>query len=407
MNLFNSFLESLSSLGHNFLRTFLTILGVVVGVMAVIVMLSVGQGVQEEVNEKITSIGSNLLVVFPNYQTSSKVKIPGTSSVSLTLDDARALSNISSIDKVAPVISKSFQVQFQDVNWRARVSGITPDYNYVREWNLINGYYLSSQDVKSSRRVALIGKTVVRELFGRINPIDKVIRIQNIPFKVIGILDKKGSSLTGRDQDNSIFVPFSTARKFLIKSVYPKSVSYLILKVKNKSNLESSEKEVKNLLRIKHKIRKNEKNDFSVSNLADISSTAETATNALTILLASIASVSLIVGGIGIMNIMLVSVTERTREIGIRLALGAREKDILNQFLIESSIVCMIGGIMGIFLGVTCSWLIATFTEVMVRVSLSSIVLSFTISVLIGIFFGWYPAKRASKMQPVDALRIE
>ncbi len=407
MSILNIFLEACNSLGHNFLRTFLTILGVVVGVMAVIVMLAVGKGVQVQVGQTISSIGSNLLVVFPNLQTSSRVRVPGTGSVTLTLADGRSISELSSIEKVAPVISKTFQIQFQDVNWSARVSGVTPDYNYVREWNLTSGYYLSEQDVKSRGRVALIGQTIVNELFGRIDPIEKIIRVQNIPFKIIGVLNKKGSSITGRDQDNSIFIPFTTARKFLIKSAYPDSVSYLILKVKNEKILESAENEVETILRTLHKIRKNEKNDFSVSNLTDISSTAETATNALTILLASIAGISLIVGGIGIMNIMLVSVTERTREIGIRLALGATQKDILNQFLIESSLVCMIGGVMGIFFGIACSWLIAIFTEVMVQVSLISVLLAFSISVLIGIFFGWYPAKRASEMEPVDALRVE
>ncbi|OUV02432.1 MAG: hypothetical protein CBC42_06515 [Betaproteobacteria bacterium TMED82] len=407
MSIWSSFLEAFYCLGHNFFRTALTVLGVVIGVMAVIVMLAVGKGVQYQVNESIASIGSNLLVVFPSLQTSSRIRVPNSGSVTLTVADGEAIKQLPSVSRVAPVISRSFQILYQDVNWNARVSGITPDYSFVREWNLLAGDYISEQDLKSRNRVAMIGTTVAKELFGDARITGKVIRISNVPFLVIGVMEEKGSSITGRDQDNAIFIPFTTARKFLIKSVFPDSVSYLILKMNGEISLETTEYDVEQLLRQRHRLRGDDKNDFTVSNLEEISSTAESATNALTILLASIAGVSLIVGGIGIMNIMLVTVTERTREIGIRLAVGARQRDIMFQFLLESSIVCMVGGLLGIIFGVLCSWGISSMTQITVEVTISSIALAFFISVGVGIFFGWYPARRASMMEPVDALRTE
>ena len=407
MSFFDCCLEAFSSLRQNYLRTALTVLGIVIGVMSVIVMLAVGRGVQTQVTDTISSIGSNLLVVWPKYQTSNRVKIPGTGSVTLTLDDATELKYLDEIEEVASVIAKSFQVQFQDVNWNARVSGISPAYNEVREWNLVQGDYISDSDIKSSDRIAVIGLTVAKELFGKIDVVGEVLRIKNVPFRVVGILAEKGSSITGRDQDNTILVPITSARKYLMKSKYPRSVSYIILKVKEDVQLPLAETSVKRLLRVKHKLRTNEKNDFSVSNLADISSTASEATEALTVLLASIAGISLLVGGVGIMNIMLVNVTERTREIGIRLAIGATQRDILKQFLIESSLVCLTGGLVGILVGISLSYTISSLTPVLVDVSVSSILISFFISIGIGIFFGWYPASKASKMEPVVALRME
>ena len=223
-------LEALSSLRQNFLRTSLTVLGIVIGVMSVIVMLAVGKGVQTQVTDTISSIGSNLLVVWPKMQSSNRVKMPGTGSVSLTLDDAVELKYLDEIEEVASVIAKSFQVQFQEMNWNARVSGISPAYNEVRDWNLVYGSYISEQDMKSSDRIAVIGLTVARELFGKLDVVGKVIRIKNIPFRVVGVLAEKGSSITGRDQDNTILIPITSARKYLIKSKYPRSVSYIILK---------------------------------------------------------------------------------------------------------------------------------------------------------------------------------
>tara|TARA_B100000214_G_C23948444_1_gene619161 strand:- start:387 stop:1607 length:1221 start_codon:yes stop_codon:yes gene_type:complete len=406
MNFLSCFLEACNSLRYNSLRTFLTILGVVIGVSAVIVMLAVGRGVETQVNKSIASIGSDLLVIFPGFQTSGRVKKPG-SQPTLTLQDSKAISTISMIDRVAPVIAKTLQIQYRDVNTTSRVSGVNQNYHIVRDWELASGYHISEQDIRSRNRVAVIGNSVAKELFGDLNAVNKIIKIRNVPFNVIGVLQKKGTSITGRDQDNSVFVPFSTARQYLIKSKFPSSVSYIIVKVSEQVNQEVSEREIKNLLRERHQIKDNEKNDFNISNLTDIASSAASATKALTVLLASIAGVSLLVGGIGIMNIMLVGVTERTREIGVRLAIGAKEIDILNQFLIEAVIICLLGGIVGIMLGISFSWLIARVTDVTVEVTITSVLLAFFISALIGVFFGWYPAKRASKMQPVDALRIE
>lgn len=407
MKFHSCFLEACSSLKHNYLRTLLTILGVVIGVMAVIIMLAVGKGVQSEVNESINSIGSDLLVVFPGLQNSGRVKKPRTSSVTLTIQDAEAIADIPEVYEVASIVSRTLQIQHRDVNTSSRVNGVTPSYHIVRDWNLISGDYLSDQDIRSRNRVALIGTTVAKELFGDLNALGKIIRIKNIPFRVLGVLEKKGSSITGRDQDNSIFVPISTARQLIIRSRFPSSVSYLIIKVVNGVDQQFTENQIVSLLRERHRLRDDEVNDFSVSNLTDIASTAATATRALTVLLASIAGVSLLVGGIGIMNIMLVSVTERTREIGIRLAIGAKQSDILLQFLIEAVIICAVGGFTGVVLGVGSSWSISYFVGITVEVTVASIITSFFISSGIGVFFGWYPAKKASKMQPVDALRIE
>ncbi len=407
MKFYPCFVEACNSLKHNSLRTALTILGVVIGVMAVIIMLAVGKGVQSEVNESIDSIGSDLLVVFPGLQNSGRVKKPGTSSVTLTIQDSKAIANVPEVYDVAPVISRTLQIQHRDVNSSSRVNGVTPSYHVVRDWDLLSGDYFSDQDVRSRNRVALIGTTVAEDLFGDLNALGKIIKIKNIPFRILGVLEKKGSSITGRDQDNSIFVPISTARQLIIRSRFPSSVSYLIVKVIKGIDQQYTENRIISLLRDRHRLRNDEANDFSVSNLTDIASTAATATRALTILLASIAGVSLLVGGIGIMNIMLVSVTERTREIGIRLAIGAKQGDILLQFLIEAVIICAVGGFSGVVLGVGSSWCISYFVGITVEVTVVSIIVSFFISSAIGMFFGWYPAKKASKMQPVDALRIE
>jgi putative ABC transport system permease protein len=325
----------------------------------------------------------------------------------LTLEDAKDLGFAKGVEGVASVIAKTLQIQYLEANTSARVSGVTPEYNELREWNLLYGNYLSEQDIKRSSRVAVVGLTVAKELFGRTDVEGKIIRIKNVPFRISGVLAEKGSSITGRDQDNTILVPITTARKYLIKSKYPRSVSYIILKVKEEVDIERVQKNLELLLRVAHRLRDDEKNDFSISNLADISSTAETATEALRILLASIAGISLLVGGVGIMNIMLVNVTERTREIGIRLAIGASREDILRQFLIESALVCLTGGCLGILFGIFVSFLIASFTPVFVQVSITSILLSFFISIGIGVFFGWYPARKASLMEPVVALRSD
>ncbi|MCX5843371.1 MAG: ABC transporter permease [Deltaproteobacteria bacterium] len=399
---------SLRALRVNKMRSALTMLGIIIGVGAVIAMLAVGTGASERISQQIASIGSNLIIILPGSTTSGGLRMGMGSQPTLTKDDADAIQKeCSAVQDVAPVLNGAAQIVYGNQNWSTGVYGTTPSMLNIRDWPLSSGRPFTEQDVRSATKVCLLGQTVVENLFGSIDPVGQVVRIKKVPFTVIGILDKKGQSPQGQDQDDTVYIPVTTAQKKIFGTTFPGMVRTIMVKGKSTEDLDTAEKQINELLRQRHHIGPKKDNDFTVRNLTQIMQVAEQSTKVMTLLLGAIASVSLLVGGIGIMNIMLVSVTERTREIGIRMAVGAKTWDIRLQFIIEALTLSLIGGIVGIIAGVTGSKIISAFAGWSTIVSTLSIVLAFGFSGLVGIFFGFYPAYKASLLNPIDALRYE
>jgi len=392
----------------NKMRSALTMLGIIIGVGAVIAMLAVGTGASKRISEQISSIGSNLIIIVPGATTAGGVRMGSGTQPTLTMGDAEAIKKeCSAVSDVAPVLSGVAQVVYGHQFWSTGVVGTSPSMLTVRDWALSSGRSFTDQDVKSATKVCLLGQSVVDNLFGDMNPVGQVIRIKNVPFTVVGVLAAKGQDPRGQDQDDTILVPVTTAQKKLFGTTFPGMVRIIMVKAKSIDDLASAEKQINSLLRQRHRIGPKQDNDFTVRNLTSVMQTAEESTQIMAILLGAIASVSLLVGGIGIMNIMLVSVTERTREIGIRMAIGAKTWDIRLQFIIEALILSLIGGIAGIVAGISSSELISIFAGWTTIVSPFSIVLAFGFSGLVGIFFGFYPAYKASLLDPIEALRYE
>ena len=390
------------------MRSGLTMLGMIIGVGAVIAMLAVGTGARKKISEQIASIGSNLLMVLSGASTAGGIRMGSGTQPTLTLGDAEAVEKeCPSVQAVAPILGGTAQVVYGNQNWSTGVTGTSPNILIVREWNLSSGRPFSDDDVKSATKVCLIGQTIVDNLFGSIDPVGQVIRIKKIPFTVVGVLEAKGQSPNGQDQDDTIFIPVTTAQKKLFGTAFPGMIRLMSVKARSAEDLAKAEKEIADLLRQRHRLSAKQENDFTVRNLTQMLQTAEQSTKVMTILLGAIASVSLVVGGIGIMNIMLVSVTERTREIGIRMAVGAKTWDIRLQFIIEALTLSMIGGIIGIICGITISKVLSNLAGWSIVVSLFSVLLSFGFSGLVGIFFGFYPAYKASLLDPIEALRYE
>jgi putative ABC transport system permease protein len=399
---------ALRALRVNKMRSALTMLGIIIGVGAVIAMLAVGTGASQQIADQISSMGSNLLIVSPGSQTSGGVRMGGGSQPTLTLDDSEAIQkDCPAVQEVAPMLNGVAQIVYGNLNWSTGVNGTSPGIVTVRDWSLASGRPMTDDDVKSATKVAILGQTVVDNLFGGIDPIDQIIRIKKIPFRVIGVMAEKGQSMTGQDQDDTVFVPVTTAQKKLFGTAFPGMVRQIIVKARSFEDLDNAEKQVRELLRQRHHISARQDEDFTIRNLTQMMQVTEQSTKVMTYLLGAIASVSLLVGGIGIMNIMLVSVTERTREIGIRMAIGAKTWDIRLQFIIEAVILSLIGGLVGVFTGISASEAISLAAGWRTVVSPFYVFLAFSFSGMVGIFFGFYPAYKASLLNPIDALRYE
>ncbi|MEK6581613.1 MAG: ABC transporter permease [Nitrospirota bacterium] len=399
---------SLRALRVNKMRSALTMLGIIIGVSAVIAMLAVGTGASRQIEEQMSSMGSNLLIVVPGATTSGGVRMGAGTQSTLTLADAEAIKReCPAVEEVGPNLTGVAQVVYSHQNWSTGVVGTTPGMLIVRDWTLSSGKPFTEQDVKSATKVCLLGQVVVDNLFGDTDPVGKIIRIKNVPFTVFGVLGKKGQSATGQDQDDTIYIPVTTAQKKVFGTAFPGMIRSMMVKAKGAEYLAPAEKQINELLRQRHRIGPKQESDFTVRNLTQMMQAREESTKVMTLLLGAIASVSLLVGGIGIMNIMLVSVTERTREIGIRMAIGAKTWDIRLQFIIEALTLSLIGGLVGIIIGVTGSEILSMLAGWPTIVSPLSILMSFSFSGLVGIFFGFYPAYKASLLNPIDALRYE
>jgi putative ABC transport system permease protein len=400
--------EAWHAMGANRLRTFLTMLGMMIGVGAVVLMMAIGEGAQQSIKKSISSMGSNLFVVLSGAPSAGGARASTGGASTLNILDADAVGDLNGVSAVAPVTMGNAQVIYAGNNWNTTVMGTKPSYFIVRDWSIASGAIFSDSDIRSSTRVALIGKTVVDNLFGEdIDPIGKTIRIKQSPFVIIGVLASKGQSLNGQDQDDTILVPLTTAQRKLFGNQIPGSVRQILVKAESDSVMDSVETDMNDLLRQRHKLREGTESDFSVRNLTAIANTAADTTKTMSMLLGAIASISLLVGGIGIMNIMLVSVTERTREIGIRMAIGARQQDILMQFLLEAFMISIVGCLIGIAIGVGGAQLVHYFANTDVSISSQSIVLAFAVAASVGIFFGYYPALKAAKLNPIEALRYQ
>jgi len=399
--------EAWMAMGANRLRTILTMLGMVIGVCAVILMLAVGQGAQQQVQASIASMGSNLFIILSGSTTSGGVRMGGGATPTLTLVDAQAIEELPSVVAVAPSAPGTAQLVYGSNNWSTQVIGTLPSFLTVRDWRLSAGFPFTDSDVRSATRVALLGQTVTKNLFGDEDPVGKTIRIKNSPYVVLGVLAAKGQSLDGRDQDDTVLVPVTTAQRKLFGTQFAGTVRFIMAQAESSEAMPAVEKAINELLRQRHRIREGTDNDFSVRNLTAMANTAAETAQVMSMMLGAIASISLLVGGIGIMNIMLVSVTERTREIGIRMAIGACSKDILLQFLLEAIIISVIGCLIGVLLGVGGALAVSKASGMAVLVTLSSIVTAFVVAATVGIFFGWYPARKASMLRPIDALRFQ
>jgi putative ABC transport system permease protein len=399
---------ALRALRVNKMRSALTMLGIIIGVGAVIAMIAVGSGAKQRIAEQIASMGSNMLIVLSGSSTSGGLRFGAGTVPTLTVDDAKAILNeIPAVKYVSPILGGVAQVVFGNQNWSTVVNGATPEVLEIRDWPLASGRPFTQQDVDGATKVCLLGKTVVDNLFGGIDPIGQIVRIKKVPFTVVGVLATKGQSTWGQDQDDTIFIPLTTAQKRLFGMQFPGMVRIITVQAREPEVMKDVESQINDLLRQRHRIQPKQDNDFSVRNLTEIAASAEQSAGVMSLLLGAIASISLIVGGIGIMNIMLVSVTERTREIGIRIAVGAKGRDILLQFLIESLVLSLIGGIMGIGIGIAGTLILAKFTQWPTLFSINAILLAFLFSGSVGVFFGFYPARKASMLNPIEALHYE
>ncbi|MBY0578252.1 MAG: ABC transporter permease [Burkholderiales bacterium] len=400
-------IEAWRAMGANRLRTFLTMLGMVIGVGAVVLMLAIGQGAQYSVDQSISSMGSNLFIILSGSSTSGGLRMGAGATPTLTVGDAQAISELSNISAVAPAAPGTAQVVYGSNNWSTQVFGTTPAYLAVRDWNVAAGYAFTDSDVRSATRVALLGKTVANNLFGDEDPVNKTIRIKQSPYLVVGVLAVKGQSLDGRDQDDSILIPVTTAQRKLFGTQFQGTVRFIMAQGISAQAMPAAERDMTELLRQRHHVQEGAESDFTVRNLTALANTAAQATRVMSVMLGAIASISLLVGGIGIMNIMLVSVTERTREIGIRIAIGARQRDILTQFLMEAIFISVSGCTIGIVLGVGGAVIVNQTAEIAVVITGSSIVMAFMVAACVGIFFGFYPARKAARLKPIDALRYQ
>ncbi len=405
MRLGSTFALSLRSLSRNKMRSFLTMLGIIIGVAAVIAMVSIGQGAKAAIEARISALGSNLIIIFPGTRTRGGVRTGWGSTITLSASDAQAIEReIPGVYMAAPSVRTGAQVVFGNQNWFTAVYGTIPAYQIVREWNLAEGRYFNDQELAAGAKVAVLGKSVVDNLFAGVSPLGQIIRIKRMPFRVVGVLTPKGRSGWGRDRDDSVWIPLTTMQRKIMGITH---VTHISVAAVDGQVLPQVEQGINQLLRARHRIPTGKENDFTVRNVADIAEAASASSRVMTLLLAGIASVSLVVGGIGIMNIMLVSVTERTREIGIRLAVGARGKDIRLQFLVEAVVLSLVGGFIGMVMGVVASRLISNLAGWPTLISSDSIVLALAFSAAVGIFFGFYPASKAAGLDPVQALRYE
>jgi len=410
MTYLDAIMDALQAIRANVMRSVLTTLGIIIGVGAVIIMVSVGAGAQARVDALIQSLGSNLMVVVPGSGMGGGARMGSGTLPTITEGDALAIQKeIPSVQASAPTVRGGGQVVFGNLNWSTQIYGVTPEYLDVRDWAISNGRPFTPDEVKGAAKVVLLGETVAQNLFSGGNPIGQMIRIKRVPFEVIGVLKAKGQTPMGQDQDDVIFIPISTAKKRVLGGRFLSGdlVGSIFVQARDASLVSTTEEQVKELLRQRHRIRPGQEDDFFIRNLSQFLETRAESSRAMALLLAAVASVSLIVGGIGIMNIMLVSVTERTREIGLRMAIGARSGDILAQFLIEAVTLSLIGGIIGILLGVGGSIAIATLGEWPTVIEINSVILAFGFSAAVGVFFGFYPARNASHLDPIEALRYE
>ena len=401
---------AMRALAVNKLRSALTMLGIIIGVAAVIVMIAVGAGAQARVEEQIRSLGSNLLLILSGTTTAGGVRMGFGSNLTISEDDAAAISREIPEAMAAPAIRGTAQIIWGNQNWSTVIFGVTPEYLEVRQWELAGGYAFGAADMAGATKVCLLGQTVARQLFGGGDPLGQVIRIRRVPFTVIGVLESKGQSMMGTDQDDLVLMPISTARKRVLGAsnlAKQRSVGTIWVKVREGYDMKAGEEQVRALLRQRHRLQPGQDDDFSLRNLEEVAATQEASSRVLALLLAAVASVSLLVGGIGIMNIMLVSVTERTREIGLRMAVGARTRDILGQFLVEAVTLSLIGGLVGVALGMAAAFGIAQLAGWRIVLSPEAVLLAVAFAFVIGVFFGFYPARKAARLNPVEALRFE
>ena len=410
MTLLQSGRIALGALRVNKLRSALTMLGIIIGVGAVIAMVAVGAGASARVAEQIQSLGSNAIIVLSGSTTSSGIRIGTGSQLTISEDDAAALQrDVPAVQVAAPAIRGTAQVVYGNLNWGTVIQGVTPEYLEAREWALTEGRAFTTEEVDGAAKVALLGQTTALNLFGEGDPNGQIIRIKKVPFTVLGVLDRKGQSAWGQDQDDTILIPISTAKKKVLgrSQSNPRAVGSISVKVRAGEDMAEAESQIKDLLRQRHKLQPYQDDDFWLRNLAEVLQAQEESSKVMTYLLAAIASISLLIGGIGIMNIMLVSVTERTREIGLRMAVGARGRDILTQFLVEAVTLSVIGGLIGIGIGLGSSEAISYYFGWRTQVSPQAIGMAFGFAATVGVFFGFYPARKAARLDPIDALRYE
>jgi putative ABC transport system permease protein len=410
MNTLAALRSALRALAANTLRSILTMLGIIIGVAAVITMIAVGRGATERVQEQMKGLGSNIMLVLPGGITQGGVRLGAQTGQGLTEDDAAAIAReVPEVQVASPSSRTGAQVVVGNTNWSTSVLGSTNDYLEAREWPLADGRLFEAAEMQGSAKVAIIGQTVAQQLFGDADPLDQVIRIKKVPVTVVGVLARKGQNSMGQDQDDTVIVPISTYRNRIQGGTGGKlkRVGSISVKVKEGQNMKAAEENIKQLLRQRFKVQPGGDEPFSIRNLTEILQAQEASSRVMTLLLAAVAGISLVIGGIGIMNIMLVSVTERTREIGLRMAVGARGKDILAQFLIEAVTLSLIGGAIGVLLGAIATWAVGQFAGWQVSMTATSILLAAGFSAFVGIFFGFYPARRASRLLPIQALRYE
>jgi putative ABC transport system permease protein len=404
--IFSSLLTlGVQALSRNRLRSALTVLGIVIGVAAVIATLAIGQGARAAVQAQIRALGANVLTVLPGTMSAGGVRMGTGSTITLTPDDAAAIRReCPAVAAVAPTVRTNAQLVAANQNWSTQVQGTTADYPIIRSWPVADGVFISDSDVRGAAKVCVLGQKVAQALFPGVDPIGATIRIKNIPFRVVGVMSLKGGTGFGGDQDDVVFIPLTTAQHKLLGITH---VNSILVSAISEPQVDLAVTQITELLRQRHKIRPGTDDDFFIFNQKDIATTAESSSKVMTLLLASIAAVSLLVGGIGIMNIMLVSVTERTREIGIRRAIGAKRNDILLQFLVEAAFLSLAGGALGVALGILSAVLVTQIARWPTMIQPSSVLLAFGFASLVGLFFGFYPARRASKLDPIDALRYE